>query len=790
LSIDGLLLLPEDVRMVPVRQLSHELRARIDACDDDYTVTRSHSRVASSLVDRQSAELLANFRKPVRIVDAILAYASRLGCDPQQTLDAAYPLLSRLYRMRLLVPAGGGQAGAIQGELQAGDTVGDYRLVRRVQMLDDNEVFLACDGAGRHVALKFYRKAVARTVQRLEREAMLLERAPRARAPALCGLLSVGSGMALVTEWIAGADALGAAAAFQGRGGQRNERALLSLCIEIAAAFADLHEAGLLHGDVHPRNILVERSGSVRLIDFGFAREICALSADDARGGVPFYFDPEYAAALLRQHPTVRTVAGEQYAIAALLYQVWTGLHYLDWSLEREQTLRQIVEDDPVGFEARRVPAWPALEQVLRRALDKNAQHRFADLRSLTDALKELLAAAQARDERRGRRRPARSIEQTLMDRTLERYAPGGEALRAGLPAAPFASISYGAAGVAYALLRIAQRRLEPGLLAAADLWSHKALVLAAADGAFHSAALGVERSTVGAISLFHSESGLQCVRALVSAAQGDATSVNRALQAFVEHCGRPCEADDPAAAIDLTLGKGSLLLGCSELLESIADLPMFDLSAIRVRGEELCGDVLLELEGAPIGLSDRIRPLGLAHGWGGLIYAVLRWMRAMQRDPPAAIHTRLLELARLGEPHGAGLHWPLCHGGSTFAEGWCNGSAGHAMLFARACQVFGESSFAEVAERAAISAVSSASTLGTLCCGQAGIGYAALALYRLTGSDAWLQRARGAARRAAADRSKQPRDALFKGALGAAVLAEDLKEPAIAAMPLLQAVG
>jgi hypothetical protein len=94
------------------------------------------------------------------------------------------------------------------------------------------------------------------------------------------------------------------------------------------------------------------------------------------------------------------------------------------------------------------------------------------------------------------------------------------------------------------------------------------------------------------------------------------------------------------------------------------------------------------------------------------------------------------------------------------------------------------------VAARAALSAASSASTVGTLCCGQGGIGYALLALHRLTGSQAWLQQARAAAQRAAADRSRLlPRDALFKGALGVALLAEDLENPARAAMPLIEPV-
>jgi hypothetical protein len=98
------------------------------------------------------------------------------------------------------------------------------------------------------------------------------------------------------------------------------------------------------------------------------------------------------------------------------------------------------------------------------------------------------------------------------------------------------------------------------------------------------------------------------------------------------------------------------------------------------------------------------------------------------------------------------------------------------------------EPRFAELAERAAISAWNSEIPLGTLCCGQGGIAYGLLAVYRITGSAHWLQRARACLRRAAADRSPHfLRDALYKGAVGLALLAEELQSPETAAMPLFE---
>ncbi len=788
MSIGGELVLPPDVQIVPVSQLPPEVRSRIDAGEQDFTITRQRARLPSSVLDGDSAELLEGFRAPTRIVDAVLSYAARRGQDPEAMLEHAFPVLRQLYRVQLLVPAGSEQARRIEGELQPGDQIGAFRLIRRIQVFDDNEVLLGCDAAGRYVAVKFYRCATAELAEALEREAKLLARVPDARAPQVHGVYREGSGVALVTEWVFGTDAMTAADLLRGRREPRSEQNLLRLCARIAAAFADVHESGLLHGDVHPRNVLIESTGSVRLIDFGLAREVAQACAKDPRGGVPFYFDPEFAHALRRQTAVAPSCAAEQYSVAALLYQLWTGVYYLDWSLERGEMLRQIAEDEPVSFLARRVPAWPELEAIVRRALSKRADQRFADLRSLAQCLDRLQPQAQARDAQAAAGRRERAGEAELLERVLARHRLGGVALREGLPEAPVASVQYGAAGVAYALLRIAQQRSDPRLLAAADLWSHKSYGWATRPDAFYNAGLQIEPKTVGERSLFHSAAGLHCVRALVSAAQRDAATVNQALHAFVEHSRGPNEDLNGTSRIDAALGSASLLLGCAELIEVIPQRSAFECAPVRARGEELARDLLDFLESGPVEASEHLKALGIAHGWAGLVFALLRWARASGREPALAVRTRLDELARLAEPYGCGMRWPVEHGGSFYLDGWCNGSAGFAMVYALAYRVLGEPQFGELAERAAVSAWNNEPEFGTLCCGQAGIGYAMLTLHRITHSRQWLQRARACARRASADRSRYfLRDALYKGAVGAALLAEELEQPDTAAMPLFE---
>src|SRR6202030_2254949 len=170
LSIDGQLVLPADVQIVPVPDLPEDVRARFDASDEDFTITRQRLRAPSSVVDKDSAALLEHFRAPARIVDAVLSFAAKRGLDPQATLEQAYPVLNRLCRGTVPVPAGSDASRQIEGLLERGDTVDRFRLIRRIQVLEHSDVFLARDEVGRHAAVKFYRAPDPDAIATLERE--------------------------------------------------------------------------------------------------------------------------------------------------------------------------------------------------------------------------------------------------------------------------------------------------------------------------------------------------------------------------------------------------------------------------------------------------------------------------------------------------------------------------------------------------------------------------------------------------------------------------------------------
>jgi serine/threonine-protein kinase len=192
-------------------------------------------------------------------------------------------------------------------------------------------------------------------------------------------------------------------------------------------------------------------------------------------------------------------------------------------------------------------------------------------------------------------------------------------------------------------------------------------------------------------------------------------------------------------------------------------------------------------------------RNLGVAHGWAGILYASLRWCRAVGIALPESLPALLAELAGRAQPWGRGLRWRWVRGGDGIFSmaGWCNGSAGFVHLWTLAHRVLGEPSHLALAEGAAWNAWEAPGRRGDLCCGLAGRAYALLNLDRhlhgtgAGGNGVWLDRARALAERAAEGiaRTETP-NSLYRGEIGVALLAVDLERPEGAAMPFFEEEG
>ncbi|MGB2923281.1 MAG: serine/threonine-protein kinase [Mycobacterium sp.] len=169
------------------------------------------------------------------------------------------------------------------------------------------------------------------------------------------------------------------------RNGQRLswERAVdVGICI--AEALEATHQGGLLHRDVKPDNILIDRFGKPKLADFGIAKNPAqgGLTMTGSFIGSPQYIAPEI---VLGQAPSP---ASDLYALAASMYALITGEapYVRDTDTSLVPLLHRITSENPPTLHHRDVPG-PIADAVLR-GMAKEPAHRPASCAAFAEELR------------------------------------------------------------------------------------------------------------------------------------------------------------------------------------------------------------------------------------------------------------------------------------------------------------------------------------------------------------------------------------------------------------------
>ncbi len=236
------------------------------------------------------------------------------------------------------------------------------------------------------VALKMLRRELLGSADAIARFVQEVKLARKVTHPSVARTFDIGEHGAdrfLTMEWIDG-ESLGSRIEREGRLPRTEAlRIALGICDGVEAA----HAAAIVHRDLKPDNVMLARDGRVVVTDFGIARPATGTSRTEGIVGTPAYMAPEQ---IEGGKLDART---DVYAIGEILYEMLTGERA--WSGDNPFVVVLAKMRDAPPDPRTKGDASPELAEITRRCMERAPGDRYADVRAVRDALRDVARAPQ-----------------------------------------------------------------------------------------------------------------------------------------------------------------------------------------------------------------------------------------------------------------------------------------------------------------------------------------------------------------------------------------------------------
>ncbi|MFB6562667.1 MULTISPECIES: protein kinase [unclassified Streptomyces] len=166
----------------------------------------------------------------------------------------------------------------------------------------------------------------------------------------------------------------------------------LKVTADVLAALETSHEMGLVHRDIKPGNVMVNKRGVVKVMDFGIARAmqsgVTSMTQTGMVVGTPQYLSPEQA---LGRGVDARS---DLYSVGIMLFQLLTGRIPFDADSPLAIAYAH-VQEEPVAPSSINRSLTPAMDALVARALKKNPNERFPTAAAMGDEVARVLGSGQ-----------------------------------------------------------------------------------------------------------------------------------------------------------------------------------------------------------------------------------------------------------------------------------------------------------------------------------------------------------------------------------------------------------
>jgi serine/threonine protein kinase len=164
---------------------------------------------------------------------------------------------------------------------------------------------------------------------------------------------------------------------------------IVEIIFKCTRALDFANRAGVIHRDIKPANILLHGETDIKISDFGSALITTSMVTQVSGIGSPAYMSPQQ----IKEHPL--TLHTDIYSLGVVMYQLLTGQLPFQAS-NNFSMMYQITNVEPPPPASMRPEIPPAVEQIVRRAMQKELEQRYQSWDDFSDDLAAVISSEQA----------------------------------------------------------------------------------------------------------------------------------------------------------------------------------------------------------------------------------------------------------------------------------------------------------------------------------------------------------------------------------------------------------
>jgi eukaryotic-like serine/threonine-protein kinase len=279
--------------------------------------------------------------------------------------------------------------------LSAGTRLGPYEILAPLGAGGMGEVYRARDSKlKRDVAIKVLPQSLAAdpdALARFEREALAVAALSHPNILAIHDFGTHDGTAYAVMELLEGETLRGKLDA-----GPIPQKQAVDYALQVARGLSVAHEKGIVHRDLKPENLFVSKDGHLKILDFGLAKKMEAVSAEEQTSaptvsghtepgtvmGTVGYMSPEQVRGLPVDHRS------DIFSLGAILYELLSGRRAFRRPTAAD-TMSAIMKEEPPELTESGRSISPALDHIVKHCLEKNRGDRFQSTKDVAFALSE-----------------------------------------------------------------------------------------------------------------------------------------------------------------------------------------------------------------------------------------------------------------------------------------------------------------------------------------------------------------------------------------------------------------